>query len=118
MIVALKNNRTNNQEIGKDLLETADAIIQIANNNVVDTLRTVLLERDMIQERDFSLVAFGAGPLHVNELIELEGIPTGIVPLHPGQFSALGFTMTDAQVDEKEQFNNLRRILISKTVTI
>ena len=89
------------KEIGKDLLETADAIIQIANNNMVDTLRTVLLEKGH-DPRDFSLVAFGgAGPLHVNELIELEGIPTGIVPLHPGQFSALGFTMTDARVDRE-----------------
>ena len=89
------------KKIGKGVLETADAIIQIANNNMVDTLRTVLLEKGY-DPRDFSLVAFGgAGPLHVNELIELEGIPKGIVPLHPGQFSALGFTMTDARVDRE-----------------
>ena len=44
------------KEIGKDLLETADAIIQIANNNMVDTLRTVLLEKGH-DPRDFSLVA-------------------------------------------------------------
>ena len=98
-------------EIGKtlnlSLLETANAIIQIANNNMVGTLRAVLLEKGH-DPRDFSLVGFGgAGPLHVNELMELENIPRGIIPQHPGQFSALGFTMTDARVDRERTIQQL-----------
>ena len=81
--------------------ETANAIIQIANNNMVGTLRTVLLEKGY-DPRDFSLLGFGgAGPLHTNELMELESIPFGVIPPHPGQFSAFGFIMTDARVDKE-----------------
>ena len=74
---------------------------------MVGTLRAVLLEKGH-DPRDFSLVGFGgAGPLHVNELMELENIPRGIIPQHPGQFSALGFTMTDARVDRERTIQQL-----------
>ena len=46
------------------------------------------------------MLAFGgAGPVHISDLMQLAGTPRGIVPNHPGQFSAFGFTMTDARVD-------------------
>ena len=89
------------EKINLGINETAYAIIQIANNNMVGTLRTVLLEKGY-DPRDFSLLGFGgAGPLHTNELMELENIPIGIIPPHPGQFSAFGFIMTDARVDKE-----------------
>ncbi len=81
--------------------ETANAIVQIANNNMSGALRSVLLERGH-DPRDFTLVGFGgAGPLHINELMMLENMDRGIVPIHPGQFSALGFVMTDARTDKQ-----------------
>ncbi|MEQ8232429.1 MAG: hydantoinase/oxoprolinase family protein [Gammaproteobacteria bacterium] len=85
--------------LGLGVEETALAILRIVNNNMVGALRTVLVERGL-DPRDFSLLAFGgAGPLHVGELMMEAGIPCGVVPLHPGQFSALGFTFADARVD-------------------
>ncbi|MEO1193922.1 MAG: hydantoinase/oxoprolinase family protein [Pseudomonadota bacterium] len=82
-------------------IETALAIVQIANNNMVGALRSVLLERGL-DPRDFTLAAFGgAGPLHACDLIEMAGIPRALIPNHPGQFSAYGFTMTDARVDKQ-----------------
>ncbi|MDE0202754.1 MAG: hypothetical protein OXK73_10010, partial [Rhodospirillaceae bacterium] len=36
---------------------------------------------------------------HVADLMVHANIPSGIVPNHPGQFSAFGFLMTDARVD-------------------
>lgn len=79
--------------------ELALAILRIVNNNMVGALRTVLLERGL-DPREFALFAFGgAGPLHLSELLDEAGIPQGVVPLHPGQFSALGFVLTDARVD-------------------
>ncbi len=82
-------------------IETALAIVQIANNNMIGALRTVLLERGL-DPRDFSLLAFGgAGPLHACDLIEMAGIPGAVIPNHPGQFSAYGFIMTDARVDKQ-----------------
>ncbi len=85
--------------MGMSRRHAALAIVQIANNNMVGALRTVLLEKGL-DPRDFSLLAFGgAGPLHAADLLELANIPRAIVPPHPGQFSAFGFTMTDARVD-------------------
>ncbi len=79
--------------------ELALAILRIVNNNMVGALRTVLLERGL-DPREFALFAFGgAGPLHLSDLLDESGIPQGVVPLHPGQFSALGFVLTDARVD-------------------
>ena len=79
--------------------EVALAVLRIVNNNMVGALRTVLVERGL-DPREFALFAFGgAGPLHISELLDEAGIPAGVVPLHPGQFSALGFVLTDARVD-------------------
>tara|TARA_B110000240_G_scaffold37248_1_gene41018 strand:- start:4555 stop:6588 length:2034 start_codon:yes stop_codon:yes gene_type:complete len=88
-------------KLGMGVEETANAIVQIANNSMVGALRSVLLEKGH-DPRDFTLLGFGgAGPLHICDLMELEGIPRGIVPIHPGQFSALGFVMTDARTDKQ-----------------
>jgi N-methylhydantoinase A len=87
------------QRIGQDIEQTALAIVRIANNNMVGALRAVLIERGL-DPRDFVLLAFGgAGPPHACDLMHELGIPRGIVPNHPGQFSAFGFIMTDARVD-------------------
>ena len=74
-------------------------IIQIANNNMVGALHSVLTEQGL-DPRDFVLVAFGgAGPPHISDLMTDASIPRGLVPNFPGQFSALGFIMADARVD-------------------
>jgi N-methylhydantoinase A len=87
------------QRIGQDIAQTALAIVRIANNNMVGALRAVLIERGL-DPRDFALLAFGgAGPPHACDLMHELGIGSGIVPNHPGQFSAFGFIMTDARVD-------------------
>ena len=88
-------------QTGLGLEATALAIVRIVNNNMVGALRTVLVERGQ-DPRDFALVAFGgAGPLHITDLMDEAGIPRGVVPVHPGQFSALGFTFADARVDRE-----------------
>jgi N-methylhydantoinase A len=85
--------------IGHGVEETALAIVRIANNNMVGAIRAVLIERGL-DPRDFTLLAFGgAGPPHLADLMVEAGIPRGMVPNHPGQFSAYGFVMTDARVD-------------------
>ncbi len=77
----------------------AYAMVQIANNNMLGALRAVLLQRGL-DPRDFTLLASGgAGPVHVCDLMNIAGIPKGLVPNYPGQFSAFGFIMTDARVD-------------------
>lgn len=86
-------------ELGMRVDECAYAMVQIANNNMLGALRAVLLQRGL-DPRDFTLVASGgAGPVHVCDLMDISGIPQGLVPNFPGQFSAFGFIMTDARVD-------------------
>ncbi|UOA16926.1 Acetophenone carboxylase gamma subunit (plasmid) [Sulfitobacter dubius] len=86
-------------ELGMKVDECAYAMVQIANNNMLGALRAVLLQRGL-DPRDFTLVASGgAGPVHVCDLMDISGIPQGLVPNFPGQFSAFGFIMTDARVD-------------------
>jgi N-methylhydantoinase A len=80
--------------------QTALAVIQIANNNMLGALRAVLLQRGF-DPRDFTLVAAGgAGPVHTCDLMRLASIPCSLVPTSPAQFSAFGFIMTDARVDK------------------
>ncbi|SNB71959.1 N-methylhydantoinase A [Arboricoccus pini] len=87
------------EPLGQSIEQAALAIVRIANTNMVGALRSVLIEGGL-DPRDFTLCTFGgAGPLHVGELMEEMGIPRGIVPNHPGQFSAFGFIMTNARVD-------------------
>ncbi|MDH1270773.1 hydantoinase/oxoprolinase family protein [Rhizobium pusense] len=86
-------------QLGLEVDAAAYAMVQIANNNMLGALRAVLLQRGL-DPRDFSLVASGgAGPVHICDLMDISGIPQGIVPNYPGQFSAFGFIMTDARVD-------------------
>ncbi len=86
-------------QIRKTPEEAALAIVRILNNNMVGALRSVLTERGL-DPRDFALMAFGgAGPVHVSDLMVEAGIPEGLVPNFPGQFSAFGFLMTDARID-------------------
>lgn len=86
-------------ELGMAVDDCAYAMVQIANNNMLGALRAVLLQRGL-DPRDFTLVASGgAGPVHVCDLMDISGIPKGLVPNFPGQFSAFGFIMTDARVD-------------------
>ena len=87
--------------IGQTRDDTALAILRIANNNMVGALRSVLIERGL-DPRDFTLCTFGgAGPLHASELMVEAGIPRAIIPMHPGQFSAYGFIVTNARVDRQ-----------------
>ncbi|MBV8184429.1 MAG: hydantoinase/oxoprolinase family protein, partial [Hyphomicrobiales bacterium] len=87
--------------LGQSIEHTALAIARIVNNNMVGALRSVLIERGL-DPRDFTLCAFGgATPLHASALIREMGIPRAIVPVHPAQFSAYGFIMTNPRVDRQ-----------------
>ncbi len=68
---------------------------------MIGALHSVLIERGL-DPRDFTLCAFGgATPLHASSLMREMGIPRAIVPIHPAQFSAYGFILTDARVDRQ-----------------
>jgi N-methylhydantoinase A len=83
--------------LGIDTVAAAQAIIDIANENMHAALRVVSVERGY-DPRDFGLVAFGgAGPVHANALVKLIGAKPLIIPSAPGVLSAYGFIAADVQ---------------------
>jgi N-methylhydantoinase A len=83
--------------LGIDSVAAAQAIIDIANENMHAALRVVSVERGY-DPRDFGLVAFGgAGPVHANALVKLIGAKPLIIPSAPGVLSAYGFIAADVQ---------------------
>ncbi|MGH8245487.1 MAG: hydantoinase/oxoprolinase family protein, partial [Gammaproteobacteria bacterium] len=85
--------------LGYDVVEAADAIVQIANANMMDAIRLVSVRRGY-DPREFVLVAFGgAGPLHAPWLAKELGIPAVVVPPWPGLTSSFGCQLLDLRHD-------------------
>ncbi|MCL5257302.1 MAG: hydantoinase/oxoprolinase family protein, partial [Chloroflexi bacterium] len=86
--------------LGMSALDLASSIVEIANENMANAIKMVSLERGH-DPRRFALVAFGgAGPLHAGAIAKSLKIPQVIIPLHPGNFSAIGLLMADKRVDK------------------
>lgn len=83
--------------LGIDVVAAAQAVVDIANENMHGALRVVSVERGF-DPRELGLVAFGgAGPLHSNALLRLIGATQLIVPASPGVLSAFGFIAANVQ---------------------
>jgi N-methylhydantoinase A len=87
------------EPLGLPLVDAAYGILEIANAAMVSALRLISVQRGY-DPRDFAMVAFGgAGPVHAGRLaLELD-IPTMVIPLSPGIFSAMGLLVTDLRHD-------------------
>jgi N-methylhydantoinase A len=86
-------------ELGMPLDETAQGIIRISTNNMVQAIREVTVERGK-DPRDFVLVPFGgAGPTQAVDIASALGIDAILVPPNPGITSALGLICADLRVD-------------------
>ena len=84
--------------------KAAQAILDVVNENMHGALRVVSVERGY-DPRDFGFVAFGgAGPMHANALVELNGAYPLIVPPGPGVMSAFGFLTSDIQSEFSETY--------------
>jgi N-methylhydantoinase A len=85
--------------LGLTLEEAALGIIRIANANMERAVRVSSAEKGY-DPRELMLVAFGgAGPMHACALAKSAGIPTVLVPEHPGVFSAEGLVTADIRHD-------------------
>lgn len=79
------------EKMGLSPEQTAQGILDIANEVMLGALRVITVQRGL-DPRDFGMVAFGgAGPLHANALAVLLGCYPVVVPANPGVLSALGF---------------------------
>jgi N-methylhydantoinase A len=85
--------------LGRDVVEVANGIVEIANAAMINALRLVSVQRGY-DPRDFTLVAFGgAGPVHANRLAAELQIHRLIIPRAPGIFSAMGLLVTELKHD-------------------
>ena len=85
--------------LGVDADEAARGIVRIANNNMVNALKLVSVNRGF-DPRDFTLVAFGGGgAMHAVALAQELGVNKVVVPAGASVFSAWGMMMSDLRRD-------------------
>ena len=79
--------------------EAARGIVRLANNNMVNAIKLISVNRGY-DPRDFSLIAFGGGGgMHACALAKELGIKKVIIPNQSGVFSAWGMLLSDLRRD-------------------
>src|SRR5256886_7983445 len=87
------------RSLGLSAQEAARGVIRIANNNMVNALKLISVNRGY-DPRDFTLVAFGGGGgMHAVALATELGIRKVVIPLAADVFSAWGMLMSDLRRD-------------------
>ncbi len=87
------------QRMGLGPDDAAQGILRIANNNMVNALKLVSLNRGF-DPRDFALLAFGGGgAMHAVALGQELGVKKVIIPQAASVFSAWGMMMSDLRRD-------------------
>ena len=82
------------------VIDLASSIVEIANENMASAIKMVSIERGY-DPRRFALFGFGgAGPLHAAAVARALRIPRVLIPLYPGNASALGMLIADLRVDK------------------
>lgn len=86
-------------KLGVSATEAAEGIVRIANNNMVNALKLVSLNRGH-DTRDFTLLAFGGGgAMHAVALGQEMQVKKVVVPAAASVFSAWGMMMSDLRRD-------------------
>ena len=87
------------EKLGTSRRDAARGIVRIANNNMVNALKLVSVNRGH-DPRDFTMIAFGGGGgMHGCALALELGIKKVIVPKQSAVFSAWGMLMSDLRRD-------------------
>ncbi len=87
------------EKLGSDKIEAARGIVRIANNNMVNALKLISLNRGF-DPRDFTMVAFGGGGgMHAVALAQELGVKKVVIPAGAAVFSAWGMMMSDLRRD-------------------
>ena len=90
--------------LGISVVDAAWGIFRIVNNNMVNGIRAVSVERGY-DPRDFTLMAFGgAGPVHAGVQAGDLRMGTIIVPRASAMFCAFGDLVADLKVSELRTF--------------
>ena len=82
-----------------DTTEAAMGIIKIADSNMCGGVKVISTQRGY-DLREFSLISFGgAGSLHAANIARELGMKKVIVPMYPGNFSAIGAELAEVRYD-------------------
>jgi N-methylhydantoinase A len=93
-----------------DLYHAAEGIIRIAVARMANSIRKITVEQGH-DPGDFALVAFGgAGPMHATQVAEELGVREVLVPVFPGNLSALGLLASDQRQERVRTL--LRRLSV------
>jgi N-methylhydantoinase A len=85
--------------MGLSLEQAAQGILTILNENLMQAIRVISVEKGF-DPRKFTLVAFGgAGPLLASSLARELGMAVVMVPAHPGLLCAHGLLVADVRSD-------------------
>ena len=108
------------EAIGISFEEAARGVVRIANNNMINALKLVSINRGY-DPRDFTMVAFGGGgAMHAAALARELNIPKVIIPAHSAVFSAWGMLMSDLRRDyirtQPMSFNDAMTSTIESTL--
>lgn len=80
--------------IGGSPVQAASGIVRIANENMVNALRVLTVQRGY-DPRDFLLMFFGgAGPAHATSIFKELGVKGLVIPVNSSAFSAFGMLFT------------------------
>jgi N-methylhydantoinase A len=87
------------QTLNVSTQEAARGIVRLANNNMVNAIKLISVNRGH-DPRDFTLIAFGGGGgLHACALAKELGIKKVVIPNQSGVFSAWGMLLSDLRRD-------------------
>jgi N-methylhydantoinase A len=85
--------------LGTSPRDAARGIVRIANNNMVNAIKLISVNRGH-DPRDFTLIAFGGGGgMHGCALAAELGIKKVVIPVQSGVFSAWGMLLSDLRRD-------------------
>ena len=91
-------------KLGLDPIAAAAGVLEISAWNQANALRQITVQRGL-DVRDFALTTFGgSGSLLLCRLIDIVGVPVGIVPRDPGNLSAFGLLTVDVRVDHVQTY--------------
>ncbi|KAF1053495.1 MAG: Acetophenone carboxylase gamma subunit [Stenotrophomonas maltophilia] len=83
------------EQLGLDVMQTAQGILAVVTANMAKAIRVVSIEQGH-DPRDYALMAFGgAGPLHAARLARELDMQRILVPPSPGILCAMGLLLTD-----------------------
>ena len=88
------------ERLGLGRMETAQAVVDIANENMANAIRVLSIDRGL-DPREYALVAFGgAGPLHAADIAAKMGMTQVIIPVYPGLTSAFGALIAEPKITQ------------------